>query len=79
MPRGFGIFLGLRQGIFFKVASVISNLVFFEVKHHIAPKHPFSIKVVFFQKDQLGIGQSWLKLAEIGQKGILKLYLVKFT
>ena len=25
-------------------------------------------KVAFFKKDQLGIGQSWLKLEEIGQK-----------
>jgi len=46
---------------------VISNLVFFEIEHHIAPKHAFS-KKVFFKRDQLGIGQSWLKLVEIGQK-----------
>ena len=25
-------------------------------------------KVIFFQKNQLGIGQSWRKLPEIGQK-----------
>jgi hypothetical protein len=47
---------------------IISDLVFFEIEHQIAPKHAFSIKVAFFQKDQLGIGQSWHKLAEFGHK-----------
>jgi hypothetical protein len=28
----------------------------------------FMIKVVFFNKNQLGIGVGWRKLAEIGQK-----------
>ena len=43
-------------------------MVFFEIELHIAPKHASSIKVAFFHKDQIGIGQSWRKLAEIGQK-----------
>ena len=38
------------------------------IEHHIAPKHAFSKKVAFFKNDQLGIGQSWLKLAKICQK-----------
>ena len=28
----------------------------------------FKRKIAFFQKNQLGIGQSWRKLEEIGQK-----------
>ena len=32
------------------------------------PLSAFRKKVAFFQKNQLGIGQSWCKLAEIGQK-----------
>ena len=32
------------------------------------PKIYFMIKVVFFHKNQLGIGVGWRKLAEIGQK-----------
>ena len=38
------------------------------MEHPIAPQSTISKKVAFFQKNQLGIGQSWLKLEEIGQK-----------
>ena len=39
-----------------------------DIEHPIAPQFAFRKKVAFFKKDQLGLGQSWLKLAEIGQK-----------
>ena len=39
----------------------------------------FMMKVVFFHKNQVSIGVGWRKRAETGKKGILELYLVKFT
>ena len=39
-----------------------------DLEHPIAPQFAFRKKVAFFKKDQLDIGQSWRKLAEIGQK-----------
>ena len=41
---------------------------FFDIEEHKATLSAFSKKVAFFLKNQLGIGQSWRKLAEIGQK-----------
>ena len=40
------------------------------------PLRAFREKVAFLQKNQFSIGQSWRKLVK---KGILELYLVKFT
>jgi len=45
---------------------------FFDVEQPIATQSAFSKKVVFFQKDQLGIGPFWRKSEESGQKWILE-------
>ena len=37
-----------------------------------ATQHVFKRKVAFFQKNQLGIGQSWCKLVQMGQNWILE-------
>ena len=43
-----------------------------DVEQPTAIQYAFKRKVAFFQKNQLGIGQSWRKLAEVGQKWILE-------
>ena len=58
---------------FKKISPEVSKLKpIFDIEHPIAPESAISKKVAFFQKNQLGIGQFWLKLAEIGQKWILE-------
>jgi hypothetical protein len=42
------------------------------IEQPIATQHAFKRKVAFFQKNQLGIGQSWRKLVQMGQKWILE-------
>ena len=39
-----------------------------DLEHHIAPKHAFKRKCGKLKDLSSDIGQSWLKLAEIGQK-----------
>ena len=46
----------------------ISILAYKDVDHPKPPPSASSKKVAFFQKNQLGIGILWRKLAEIGQK-----------
>jgi hypothetical protein len=42
------------------------------IEQPIATQHAFKRKVAFFQKNELGIGQSWHKLVQMGQKWILE-------
>ena len=46
----------------------ISISAYIDVDQPNPPLGAFSKKVAIFLKDQLGIGQSWRNLAEIGQK-----------
>ena len=55
-----------------EVSKIKPKSPFFDIEHPIAPQSPLSKKVAVFQKHQLGKGQSWLKLAEIGKKWILE-------
>ena len=44
----------------------------FDIEHPITPLRALSKKVAFFQKNQLGMGLSWRKLVQMGQKLILE-------
>ena len=51
-----------------KNLQIKSKLRYMEVEQPNASLRALSKKVAFFQKNQLGIGLLWRKLAEIGQK-----------
>ena len=53
---------------YFKNLRIKSKIKILDIEQQKATKCVFNKKVAFFQKNQLGIGQSWRKLAEIGQK-----------
>ena len=47
---------------------IISHLVILDIEHQIAPKFAFTRSFGFKKKFSWNLGQSWQKLAEIGQK-----------
>ena len=49
-----------------KNLQIKSKINILDVEQQKATRHVFNQKVAFFQKNQLGISQSWRKLAQVG-------------
>ena len=62
-----------------KIHKSTAKKVFSRLCYILLPKFYIMMKVVFFHKNQLGIGVGWWKLTKLCQKKDLELCLVNFT